>query len=88
MSLSDTVANVLSQILLFDQRGILILSDLKALSRGADWLCSKGTGLSNMVTASTLAAGGGPMKQAALLKYFRADSIDRSIYRVLVEFKA
>ncbi|CAD6578015.1 MAG: hypothetical protein ASARMPRED_008493 [Alectoria sarmentosa] len=35
----------------------------------------QGTGLSSTVTARTLATEGGPAKQAALLKNFRADSI-------------
>lgn len=43
----------------------------------------KGTGLSSTVTARTLATEGGPAKQAASLKNFRADSIGRSINRVI-----
>ncbi|KAK4692390.1 hypothetical protein P7C71_g4803, partial [Lecanoromycetidae sp. Uapishka_2] len=38
-------------------------------------LDQRGTGLSSTVTAETLATEGGPVQQAALLKYFRADSI-------------
>ena len=39
----------------------------------------EGTGLSSTVTAQTLSAIGGSAEQAEFLKYFRADSIGKSL---------
>ena len=41
----------------------------------------KGTGLSSTVTAQTLSAIGGSTEQAEYLRYFRADSIGKSLER-------
>lgn len=44
----------------------------------------KGTGLSSTVTAQTLSAIGGSAEQAEYLRYFRADSIGKSLERFIV----
>lgn len=44
----------------------------------------KGTGLSNTVTAETLAKEGRPADQAEYLKNFRADSIGMLTYKIRI----